>query len=247
VKIEYERGQILGDYGVVYLKEVETEGRNRKAEFKCGRCGAHFIAQIYDVKRNHSTSCGCYRKQRALDANTTHGKTSHKLYWVWQSMKARCTSRKASRFMDYGGRGIGMCEEWLVFESFFSWALQNGYTEVMEIDRIDNDGNYSPSNCRFVDRSINTQNTRLLKKNNTSGFRGVSKYGERFISKVNINKNTIHIGYYITKEQGAQAYDVAVILLDGLHPRNFKEYELKDYDQGIVEEVKNKIKEYNER
>lgn len=98
--------------------------------------------------------------------NYQHGYSRHGgLYTVWISMKARCGHRHNSNYHNYGGRGIGVCNEWKVsFPVFRQWAISNGYGEGLQLDRIDNDGNYCPENCRWVTPSQNSRNTRRTKK-----------------------------------------------------------------------------------
>lgn len=91
----------------------------------------------------------------------THGQTETRLYYIWTSMKARCTNPRCKSFKHYGGRGIRVCEEWAQsFEAFQAWALPNGYTDNLTIDRIDNDKGYDPDNCRWVDRTTQSRNRR---------------------------------------------------------------------------------------
>lgn len=92
---------------------------------------------------------------------TTHGDwvngKAARLYTVWQSMKARCTYVKHPRYKYYGGKGISICQEWLDYNKFKSWALSNGYTDLMSIDRIDSEKGYSPDNCQFLTKSENSR------------------------------------------------------------------------------------------
>lgn len=94
-----------------------------------------------------------------------HGDTGTRLYHIWANMKARCTNTNNRQFVDYGGRGISICEEWLKYEAFRDWALSNGYNERLSIDRIDNDAGYRPDNCRWAtprEQANNTRKVRLI-------------------------------------------------------------------------------------
>jgi len=81
-----------------------------------------------------------------------HGLSRLPLYAVWNGMHYRCESTNSPAYKHYGGRGISVCEEWGDVITFYSWAIRNGYKKGLTIDRINNDGNYEPGNCRFADR-----------------------------------------------------------------------------------------------
>ena len=92
--------------------------------------------------------------------------------------------------------------------------MANGYEKGLTIDRIDNDGNYEPSNCRWVTKKVQQRNQRIIKSNNTSGFKGVSFYKktQKWVAKIKINSRKIHLGYFLTNIEAAQAYNNFITL-----------------------------------
>ena len=95
---------------------------------------------------------------------TTHGQKNTRLYNIWRGMKIRCLNENFRFFKHYGGRGITICDEWMnSFENFRDWALATGYSDELSIDRIDNDGNYEPDNCRWATQSEQNANRRPYK------------------------------------------------------------------------------------
>jgi len=129
---------------------------------KC-KCGNVISVDVNNLRMGHTQSCGCLSKTHP---NATKHNLYHRykrLYNIWTNMKQRCTNPNNSDFKNYGGRGIEVCNEWRdSFENFCLWALDNGYGSDLTIDRIDNNGNYEPSNCRWVTMLIQRHNQRRL-------------------------------------------------------------------------------------
>ena len=135
--------------------------RNGKSYWKCEcECGNTGDVSGQNLKKGMSKSCGCLKQEVHMERATTHGMTKTRIYRVWGGMKSRCQIESASAFYKYGERGISVCDEWQDFEPFMRWALANGYEEHLEVDRMDNYGDYCPENCRIVTKKENMQNRR---------------------------------------------------------------------------------------
>lgn len=137
------------------------DGRNRATLNWACDCGKTGNTAAYEIISGHSTSCGCYRYIRVRQKNTKHGQSYNPIYQVWAGMVERCRNPNCIGYYNYGGRGIKVCDEWINNSSaFIKWALENGYSPGLELDREDNNGDYSPKNCRFVTRLQNSRNKR---------------------------------------------------------------------------------------
>ena len=119
-----------------------------------------------NLKWQKNKSCGCEGSRATIgDNRRTHGMSGTKLQFVYGMMLSRCSNPNVKGYSNYGGRGIRVCDEWRnSAAAFFKWALSNGYAEGLQLDRIDNDGNYEPVNCRFVTPSQNSLNRRPKRK-----------------------------------------------------------------------------------
>lgn len=162
------------------LSVVGCDGPNREGAItwmcEC-ECGNSVSLRGSDLKRGFVKSCGCLAKEIVARRNKKHGGSSTRVYRIWQAMLDRTGNPRASRYSYYGGRGITVCEDWKDFATFRSWAMANGYSDDLSIDRVNNDGNYQPENCRWATQKMQVQNRRpratakaLNKEENTYGL-----------------------------------------------------------------------------
>jgi hypothetical protein len=149
------------------IKEVQplilpSGQRNRAVLCRCD-CGTEKVIRTVHLTRSKTASCGCKTGEH-------HNMTGTRLHNIWRGMRNRCKLDSYIDYHRYKGRGIKVCEEWdNSFTAFMVWALNNGYSEGLQIDRINNDGNYEPSNCRFVSAEINANNKSITRRVNYKG------------------------------------------------------------------------------
>lgn len=152
-------------------------------------CGKHVQVLANSLRNGNNKSCGCYRR----DKRTTHNKRNTRLYNIWANMRQRCNNANHKQYADYGGRGITICDEWADFETFYQWALANGYTESLSIDRIDNNKGYCPDNCRWADDSTQANNKR---NNRIITFNGETKPLGQWAIALGIDINILRTRLY---------------------------------------------------
>lgn len=159
-------GEKFGRLTVVSRAENSKGGKSRWL-CRC-ECGNECVVHSSSLKSGNTRSCGCIRREASHDRATTHGMSKTPLFTIWRAMVSRCNNPNNRSYENYGGRGIHVCDEWLDSSSFFGWAIANGYSEGLTIERVDVNKGYEPSNCKWIpkaEQARNKTNNRMLEIN----------------------------------------------------------------------------------
>lgn len=175
------------------IKVVKQAGKNKNGNilwrYECS-CGGGGIATADAIRR--MKSCGCIRKENGKEIfhnyNITHGESRTRIYIIWANMINRTSNKKNKSYKNYGGRGITVCEEWKDYLTFKKWAFENGYSDTLTIDRIENDKGYYPGNCRWADKETQNNNKQQSRK---LEYKGETKSVEQWAKEYNINRSTL--------------------------------------------------------
>lgn len=187
-----------------------NDSRNvHRAIFECCTCKKHIECKVSGKAIKVQTEClACSNSHN----NVKHMDSGSRLYKIHQDMHNRCYNPKKKFSEYYIEKGIIVCDEWLRnYDNFKEWSMANGYTEELTLDRRDNDKGYSPDNCRWTTKAVQQRNTRVIRKGNTTGYRGVSQRGSLYRTRITVNWEQIQIGTFETPIEAAKAYDKYVI------------------------------------
>lgn len=219
-------GWVMAEHGVpnswltvVKLAEpyISPSDGHKRQQWLCRcRCGNEIIVLGHRLRKGITLSCGCKPRefsdewrQNIRERNMTHGDSKSRLYKCWRSMKDRCRNPSDHNYNLYGARGIDVCDEWYnSYEKFRNWALANGYTEELTIDRIDVNGGYEPSNCRWATNQEQANNKRT---NVHLTFNGKTQTVFQWAREVGLNPITLEARIHRYK------WDVERALTEPLH------------------------------
>ena len=193
-------------YRWTLIEEVDPLYRNGKYERRMVRveceCGRVRIVALGALRQGRTKSCGCAGREKSKIRFQKHGLRYLPVYRVYSHIMARCHNENAPNYKWYGARGVSVCREWRNHPAvFLEWALNNGYTEGLQIDRIDNDGNYEPGNCRFVtnrDNQRNKSTTKLTAKKvrEIKALRQAGHSFQKIGATLGVNRKTASDAFY---------------------------------------------------
>ena len=172
------------------LVVLERDGtRCKRTTWLCQcDCGNTYVTTTSYLRSNATHSCGCLAKENRKKLKLKHGQHGTRLYHIWDNMKRRCNNPQRPDFFRYGGRGITLCSEWFEFRPFYDWAMANGYSGELQLDRADNNKGYSPDNCRWVTGKANCRNK---KTNRFITYNGETKTLKDWSEILGINYRTL--------------------------------------------------------
>lgn len=220
--IEDYIGKVYGDREVIGNGGKDGYGHCMViCRCKCGKESKVMLSKLLCGKQLGCKSCHSFL---LVHGGKKRGMGMIRLYEVWQHMKQRCINSRVVQYSDYGGRGIKVCNEWKDdFVAFRDWALGNGYRDDLTIDRIDVDGDYEPSNCRWVSREIQVINRRI-QKSNKSGYEGIDyeKRLGKWKVRISMDKKREYLGVFDTLEEAINTRNRYII--DRGLPHKIQEY-----------------------
>jgi hypothetical protein len=179
-------GMVFGKLTVIKLDKIVNSRKFWLCKCECGNIKSVYA---YSLHCGDTRSCGCLRDEKFRENNTKHGMSRTKIYKQWHDIKERCFNKRMKAYKNYGGRGITICAEWKSnFQTFYDWTIQNGYKQGLSIDRINNNGNYEPCNCKWSTRKEQGANRRTNRIYTVDGYTDILF---NLCKKYNIHMDTV--------------------------------------------------------
>ena len=177
----------------LFVEKLLSYDTYKRTMYQClCDCGNRAIISANALVSGNTKSCGCLRKEkgRNSDIHKIHGDAcpdnTTRLYKIWRTMKTRCLNPSFAKYKDYGGRGIKICDDWVDnYSAFKEWAINNGYADNLSIDRIDNNGNYEPNNCKW---STGKEQCRNRRTNHLITYNGKTQCLTDWAEELGINR-----------------------------------------------------------
>jgi hypothetical protein len=184
-------GKVFGRLTVIERVENNKSGRSM---WRCRcECGKECIVLGKYLLNGGTRSCGCLKVEELKKRSSSHKMSNTPLYKKWQIMNTRCNNSNRDHYQWYGGKGIKVCEEWRKFENFYNWAMENGYSDGLTIERVDISKDYEPNNCKWItlkEQSFNKANTRWLSFNGKT--QSLTKWAEELELPISTLKTRIY-------------------------------------------------------
>ena len=213
-------GQVFGRLKVISKAKSDNAGRSRW-NCICTYDDNEITVIGYNLTHGLTKSCGCLKHEKGIirRKRKVYDKSKERLRTIWKHMKERCYNSNNTDYIYYGDKGVKICQEWLDdFMNFYNLAMANDYADNLSIDRINGNGNYEPSNCRWVSMTIQARN-REVRKNSISGINCISfnKEKNKWQIGIGVNGKRIHLGYRYTLEEAIQVRKEAEIKYWGVN------------------------------
>lgn len=163
---------------------------NTSAAYWLCRCDCGTLRVVYgtNLTKGLSKSCGCLQKEIVTECNSSHGLSRSRIYRIWSNIKTNCHNPNSPNYAYSGAKGIDVCDEWQIFDSFYEWAMENGYADDLVLGRINKNKGYSPDNCIWVTYKTDCNNRSY---NNNIEFRGEVHTLKEWSEKLDIPRNTL--------------------------------------------------------
>lgn len=206
-------------FGMVTVLERSENDSGGSACWKCiCDCGNTFITKGSRLRAGGAKSCGCYGAALASIQFKKHGMSNTRIYHTWHSMVSRCCFESGKNYKFYGAKGVKVCDQWKSFLSFYDWAINNGYTDNLTIERIDCNGNYEPENCKFISNLEQARNTRkTIRITSDDGYMTAAEVSRM----LDVSKSTIEKFYHLGL---IQTVDDAIRVINERKEKHAKTY-----------------------